>query len=199
MHLNPIEVILALFAVVAALAYLATRLRVPYPIFLVVGGLALGFWPDLPRVALAPDVVFLVFLPPILYYAGAQTSWRDFKANRRPILLLAVGLVLFTTAMVAVAAHYLIGIMSWPAAFVLGAIVSPPDAVAATAIMSRMRIPKRIITILEGESLVNDATAIVAYRLAVAAVVTGKFSAVVGSGQFLTVAVGGVAVGLVVG
>jgi CPA1 family monovalent cation:H+ antiporter len=197
--MNPIEIILGLFAAVAALAYLATRLRVPYPIFLVLGGLALGFWPHLPRVALAPDVVFLVFLPPILYYAGAQTSWRDFKANRRPIALLAVGLVLFTTALVAVAAHYLIG-MSWPAAFVLGAIVSPPDAVAATAIMSRMRIPKRIITILEGESLVNDATAIVAYRLAIGAVsAAGAFSLGEASLRLVLVAVGGVAVGLAVG
>jgi CPA1 family monovalent cation:H+ antiporter len=196
--MNPIEIILGLFAAVAALAYLATRLRVPYPIFLVLGGLALGFWPHLPHVALAPDVVFLVFLPPILYYAGAQTSWRDFKANRRPIALLAVGLVLFTTALVAVAAHYLIG-MSWPAAFVLGAIVSPPDAVAATAIMSRMRIPKRIITILEGESLVNDATAIVAYRFAVVATVSGALPLGNAGLQLIGVAVGGVAVGLAVG
>jgi CPA1 family monovalent cation:H+ antiporter len=139
-------------------------------------------------------VVFLVFLPPILYFAGAQTSWRDFKANRRPIALLAVGLVLFTTAMVAVAAHYLIG-MSWPAAFVLGAIVSPPDAVAATAIMSRMRIPKRIITILEGESLVNDATGLVTLRLAIAAGVTGTFSITHGIGEFFWASLGGVAVG----
>src|SRR5262245_34385449 len=125
--MNPIEIILALFAVVAALAYLATRLRVPYPIFLVLGGLALSFVPNLPRVALEPNIVFLVFLPPILYFAAVQTSWRDFKANGRPIALLAVGLVLFTTSLVAVAAHFIIG-MSWPVAFVLGAIVSPPDA-----------------------------------------------------------------------
>jgi Na+/H+ antiporter len=195
--MNPIEIILGLFAAVAALAYLATRLRVPYPIFLVLGGLALGFVPNLPRVTLEPNIVFLVFLPPILYYAGAQTSWRDFKANRRPIALLAVGLVLFTTALVAVAAHYLIR-MSWPAAFVLGAIVSPPDAVAATAIMSRMRIPKRIITILEGESLVNDATALVCYKFAIAATVTGAFSLGEAAWRLLLVGGGGVAVGLAV-
>ncbi len=196
--MNPIEIILGLFAAVAALAYLATRLRVPYPIFLVLGGLALSFIPNLPRVTLAPDVVFIVFLPPILYYAAVQTSWRDFRANRRPIALLAFGLVLFTTALVAVAARFLVG-MPWPAAFVLGAIVSPPDAVAATAIMSRLRIPKRIITILEGESLVNDATALVAYRFAVAAVVTGAFSLADASLRLVLVAVGGVAVGLLVG
>src|SRR3954463_14842403 len=153
--MHVIELVLSLFVAVAALAYFAGRLHVPYPIFLVVGGLALGFIPNLPRVTLDPDVVFVLFLPPILYHAGLLTSWRDFKANRRPIALLAFGLVLFTTALVGVAAHYLIG-MSWAAAFVLGAIVSPPDAVAATAVMSRMRLPKRIIAILEGESLVND-------------------------------------------
>src|SRR5437868_3336580 len=166
--MNPIEIILALFAAVAALAYLASRLRVPYPIFLVIGGLTLGFVPrivhNFPTITLAPEVVFLVFLPPILYYAGIQTSWRDFKANRRPIALLAFGLVLFTTGAVAVVGHYALH-MPWAAAFALGAIISPPDAVAATSIMSRLRIPKRVITILEGESLVNDATALVAYRL----------------------------------
>jgi monovalent cation/hydrogen antiporter len=196
--MHVIELIVILFAAVAGLAYVAARLRVPYPIFLVLGGLALSFIPNLPRVALEPQIVFLLFLPPILYQAALMTSWRDFKANRRPIGLLAFGLVLFTTALVAVAAHYWSG-MSWPAAFVLGAIVSPPDAVAATAIMSRMRIPKRLITILEGESLVNDATALVAYRLAVAAVVSGQFSAWRGAWEFVFVATGGIAVGVIVG
>ena len=196
--MHPVEVILTLFVFVAALAALAHRIRVPYPIFLVLGGLALSFIPDLPRVALDPNVVFLVFLPPILYYAGLLTSWRDFRANLRPISLLAFGLVLFTTALVAVAAHYLVG-LPWAAAFVLGAIVSPPDAVAATAIMSAMRIPRRIIVILEGESLVNDATALVAYRFAVAAAATGAFSLPAASARLVLVSVGGVAVGLVVG
>jgi CPA1 family monovalent cation:H+ antiporter len=196
--MHVIELVLSLFAAVAALAYVAARLRVPYPIFLVLGGLALAFIPDLPRVTLDPDVVFVLFLPPILYYAGILTSWRDFKANKRPIGLLAFGLVLFTTALVAVAGHYLIG-MSWAGAFVLGAIVSPPDAVAATAIMSRMRIPKRIITILEGESLVNDATALVAYRLAVLAVMRADFSLAQGAMQFVWMAIGGIGVGLLAG
>src|SRR5258706_9709670 len=173
--MHVIELVLSLFVAVAALAYFASRARVPYPIFLVVGGLALGFIPNLPRATLDPDVVFVLFLPPILYYAGIMTSWRDFKANGRAIGLLAIGLVLFTTALVAVAAHYLMG-MSWATGFVLGAVISPPDAVAATAIMSKMRIPRRIITILEGESLGNDATALVAYQLAVLAVARGPFS-----------------------
>src|SRR3712207_4758256 len=121
------EIILGLLVAVAALAWVANRLHVPYPIVLVLGGLALGFVPRLPRVELRPDLVFLFFLPPLLYYAALQTSWRDFKANLRPISLLAVGLVLFTTCLVAVAAKWFIGGFTWASAFVLGAIVSPPD------------------------------------------------------------------------
>jgi CPA1 family monovalent cation:H+ antiporter len=196
--MHPAEIILTLFLFVAAFAVLAYRIKVPYPIFLVLGGLALSYIPHLPRLSLDPNLVFLVFLPPILYYAGLQTSWRDFRANLRPISLLAFGLVLFTTALIAVAAHYLVG-MSWAAGFVLGAIVSPPDAVAATAVMSAMRIPRRIITILEGESLVNDATALVAYRFAVAAVVTGAFSFPGAAARLAFVSIGGIGVGLVVG
>ncbi|MDB5322395.1 MAG: Na+/H+ antiporter [Phycisphaerales bacterium] len=196
--MHVIELVLSLFVAVAAMAYFASRARVPYPIFLVVGGLALGFIPNLPRVTLDPDVVFVLFLPPILYHAGIMTSWRDFKANGRAIGLLAIGLVLFTTALVAVAAHYLMG-MSWATGFVLGAVISPPDAVAATAIMSKMRIPRRIITILEGESLVNDATALVAYQLAVLAVARGHFSMADGALRFIWVSVGGVGIGLLAG
>lgn len=196
--MHVVELVLSLFGAVAGLAYLASRLRVPYPIFLVLGGLGLGFIPNLPRVTLQPEVVFVLFLPPILYYGGIMTSWRDFKVNKRPIALLAFGLVLFTTALVGVAGHYLMG-MAWETAFVLGAVVSPPDAVAATAIMSKMRIPKRIITVLEGESLVNDATALVAYQLAVLAVVRGEFSFLHGVGQFAWVSVGGIGVGLLAG
>src|SRR3954451_5562854 len=196
--MHVIELVLSLFVAVAALAYFAGRLHVPYPIFLVLGGLALGFIPNLPRVTLDPDVVFVLFLPPILDHAGIMTSWRDFKANRASIGLLAFGLVLFTTALVAVTAHYLMG-MSWASGFVLGGGISPPDAVAATAIMSKMRIPRRIITILEGESLVNDATALVAYQLAVLAVARGQFSLADGSLRFIWVSVGGVGIGLLAG
>src|SRR5439155_3710316 len=159
------EIILGLLLVVAALAWVANRLRVPYPILLVIGGLALAFVPHLPPVQLRPDLVFVLFLPPILYYAGTHTSWRDFKANLRAIALLAIGLVLFTTVLVAAAGHWAAG-MTWGAAFVLGAIVSPTDEVAAIAILQRLRVPRRVNAILEGESLVNDATALVLYQFA---------------------------------
>jgi CPA1 family monovalent cation:H+ antiporter len=192
---HDIETILGLLLVVGVLAWLATRLQISYPILLVVGGLFLGVVPGLPHVALRHDLVFLLFLPPLLYYAALLTSWRDFRANLRPIGFLATGLVLLTTCAVAAVAHFLIG-MSWPVAFVLGAIVSPPDAVAATAVTQRLRIPKRVITILEGESLVNDAAALVAYRVALAAAMTGAFSLGEASIQFLVAAVGGIVVGL---
>jgi CPA1 family monovalent cation:H+ antiporter len=192
------DIILGLLLAVAAVAWAANRLRIPYPILLVIGGLALSFIPHLPQVRLNPDHVFLLFLPPILYYAGLRTSWRDFRANIRPIATLAVGLVLFTTVAVAIAAHTIMG-MSWPTAFVLGAIISPPDAVAATAILQRLRVPRRVVTILEGESLVNDATALVTYQFAVAAVVTGVFSLPRASIQFFIAAIGGVIIGLLAG
>ena len=182
----------------AALATLANRVGVPYPILLVLGGLVLGFTPGLPRVELEPKVVFLLFLPPLLYVSAIFTSWRDFRANLRPISLLAVGLVLMTTCMVAAVAHWGIG-LSWAAAFALGAIVSPTDAIAATAVAQRLGVPRRIVTILEGESLVNDATGIVAYRIAVGAVVVGTFSLWQAGVQFVVGAIGGVAVGLAVG
>ena len=197
-----IEAILVLLAAVAALATLADRIRVPYPILLVLGGLALGFAKDLapgmPRVELDPEVVFLLFLPPLLYVSALFTSWRDFRANLRPISLLAVGLVLMTTCAVAAVAHWAIE-LPWAAAFALGAIVSPTDAIAATAVAQRLGVPRRILTILEGESLINDATGIVAYRIAVAAVVAGTFSLWEAGLQFVIGAVGGVAVGLAVG
>ena len=197
--MHEIEIIFGLLLFVAALAWAAARLNVPYPVLLVVGGLALGFVPRLPTVALHHEVVFLLFLPPILFYAALLTSWRDFKANLRPISLLAIGLVLLTTCAVAVVARWLVPGMPWAAAFVLGAIVSPPDAVAATAVTQRLRVPKRVITILEGESLVNDASALVAYRVAVAAVVTREFSLTGATGQFVLMAVGGIVVGLLAG
>jgi monovalent cation/hydrogen antiporter len=197
--MHEIEIILGLLVVVAAFAWLAARLKVPYPILLVLAGLGIGFIPGLPHITLRPDLVFLLFLPPILYYAGLMTSWRDFRANAGPISMLAIGLVLFTICAVAVVAHRIVVGMTWPAAFVLGSIVSPPDAVAATAILQRMRIPKRIIIILEGESLVNDAMALVAYRFAVTALVYGTFSLGQASLQVLIVPIGGIALGYVVG
>src|ERR1043166_834908 len=191
------ELFVGLLLAVAGLGLLARKLKIAYPILLVLGGLALGVIPGLPNVRLHPDLIFLFFLPPLLFPAALFTSWRDFRANLRPILLLAVGLVLFTTVAVGLLAHYVIG-LPLAAGFVLGAIISPPDAIAAAAIAERLSVPRRIVTILEGESLVNDATALVAFRFAVAAVVTGSFSLAHAAGQFVIVAVGGILIGLAV-
>jgi Na+/H+ antiporter len=196
--MNPAEVVSTLLIVVAALAILAKKVALPYPVLLVLGGLALGFVPGLPAVQLEPEVVFLFLLPPLLYPAAVFTSWRDFRANLRPILFLAIGLVLLTTAFVAVVVHALSG-LPWAAAFILGAIISPPDAVAATAITSRLRVPRKIVTVLDGESLVNDATALVAYRFAIAAMMSGTFSPSEAIERFFLVALGGTGIGLAVG
>ena len=169
-------VLLALLASATALLVLAPILRIPYPILLVLGGLAIGFVPGVPHFALRPDIVLVGFLPPLLYSAAFFTSLRDLRTNARPISLLAVGLVLATMLTVAAVCHALIGGLSWPVCFVIGAIVAPTDAVAATAIASRLGLPRRLVTLIEGESLINDATALVAYSFAVAAVVTGSFS-----------------------
>src|SRR5476651_2726862 len=192
------DIFVGLLLAVAVLALLARKLHIPYPILFVVGGLLLGWIPGLPQVRLDPDLVFLFILPPLLFPAALFTSWRDFRANLRPISLLAIGLVLFTTIAVAYLAHYF---MHLPLAvgFVLGAIISPPDAIAATAIAERLKIPRRIITILEGESLVNDATALVAYLFARRAVETGTFSLAHASVQFFVVGIGGIFTGLTVG
>ena len=192
------DVFVGLLLAVAALGLLARKLKIAYPILLVIGGLLLGLIPGLPRVRLDPEFIFLFFLPPLLFPAALFTSWRDFRANLRPILLLAIGLVLFTTVAVGWLAHGFLG-LPLAAGFVLGAIVSPPDAIAAAAIAERLSVPRRIVAILEGESLVNDATALVAYRFAVAAVVTGSFSLAGATGQFFVVGLGGILIGLAVG
>src|ERR1700720_3604832 len=193
-----VDIFVGLLLAVAVLALVARKLHIPYPILFVLGGLLLGWIPGLPKVRLDPELVFLFLLPPLLYPAALFTSWRDFRANLSAILLLAIGLVLLTTAFVAVVAHALTG-LPWPAAFVLGAIISPPDAVAATAITSRLRVPRMIVTILDGESLVNDATALVAYRFAIAAMMSGTFSIPEAVGRFVLVALGGTGIGLAVG
>ena len=193
-----VEIFVGLLLAVAILALVARKFHIPYPILFVIGGLALGLIPGLPHVRLNPDLVFLFVLPPLLFPAALFTSWRDFRANLRPISLLAIGLVLFTTVAVAYLAHYFMG-LPLAAGFVLGAIISPPDAIAATAIAERLRIPRRIVTILEGESLVNDSTALVAYRFAIVAVVTGSFSLAQAGAQFFIVSLGGIALGLVIG
>src|SRR6266496_2838418 len=192
------EIFVGLLLAVAVLALVARKLTIPYPILFVIGGLLLGLIPKLPKVQLNPEVIFLFFLPPLLFPAALFTSWRDFRANLRPIVLLAVGLVLFTTAAVGLLAHYVIG-LPLAAGFVLGAIVSPPDAIAAAAIAEHLSVPRRVVAILEGESLVNDATALVAFRFAVAAVASGSFSLGHAGMHFLLVGIGGIGVGLLVG
>lgn len=153
----------------------------------------------MPSVVLEPELVFRLFLPPILFSAAYLTSWRDFRANIRPIGQLAIGCVLFTTVAVAVVAHTVVSDLSWASAFVLGAIVAPPDAVAATAIFSRLGVPRQLVTVLEGESLVNDASALVAYRFAVIAVAAGTFSLVSAGGRFVLMGAGGIVIGLIAG
>jgi monovalent cation/hydrogen antiporter len=191
--------LLAVMVTVTGLLFLARRIAVPYPILLVLGGLILGFVPGLPRLQLSPDLVLLVFLPPLLYEAAFFSSPRDLRASLRPISLLAIGLVLTTMGAVAATAHAVVDGLSWPAAVALGAIVSPTDPLAATSIARRLGVSRRLVTLLEGESLLNDATALVAYRLAVTAAVAGGFS-VWGAGlRFVVAAAGGVAIGLAVG
>lgn len=195
-----IEAILALLVLATVLAGLARRIRLPEPIVLVVAGIGIGLVPGMPHVELDPELVFLFFLPPILYGAGFFTSIRDFRANLRPILLLSVGLVLVTTFVAAAVLKALVPEIPWAAAVAFGAIVSPPDAVAATSILRNLGVPRRLVTILEGESLVNDATALVALRTALATLVAveGTFSFVDATASFLLVSVGGIAIGLVV-
>lgn len=194
-----VELILVLLVAVVVLAMVARRIHLPYPIVLVLGGLALGFVPGMPRVALQPEIIFLVFLPPLLFKSAWMTSVRDFRRAVRSISLLAFGLVICTTLGVAWVAHTAIPGLPWPTAFVIGAVVSPTDAVAATAIMQRLGAPRRVITIVEGESLLNDATGLVVYRFAVAAAATGVFVLWQAGLQFVVVSAGGIAVGLAIG
>ena len=191
-------VVFGLLVATAGLAVLAGLIRVPYPVTLVLGGAVIGFLPGVPSVELEPDLVLLIFLPPLLYGAAFFTSVRDLRRQARPIALLAIPLVLVTMVAVAVVAHEVIG-LDWGPAFVLGAIVSPTDAVAPTLIMRRIGAPRRLITLVEGENLTNDWTALVVYKFAVAAVVSGSFSLVKAVPEFLATGVGGVLIGLVAG
>jgi Na+/H+ antiporter len=192
-------VLVGLLAAAAALLALAELIRIPYPIPLVLGGLVLGFVPGMPRIELPPDIVLVAVLPPLLYGAAFFSPLRELRTNAKPIGLLAIGLVLTTTVAVAAVAHAAIPGLDWPTAFVLGAIVSPTDPTAATAIAQRLGLSRRLVALVEGESLVNDGTALVAYRFAVAAVVTGSFSLAAASGRFVLNIVGGILVGLAVG
>jgi Na+/H+ antiporter len=191
-------VLAALLVSVAGLNALASRIAVPYPIVLVVGGLLVGLVPGMPHVELQPELVLLVFLPPLLYVAAFFSDLRALRADARALSLASVGLVLVTMAVVAVMGHRVLD-LPWAMAFALGAIVSPTDPVAATAIMRRLGVPRRIVNLVEGESLVNDAAALVGYRVAVGAAVAGSFSLLDAALEFLLAAAGGVAVGLAVG
>lgn len=191
-----LELTVFLLFCAAALGWVAHRFQFPYPIALVAGGAILGLVPHLPQFPFDPQFILVLILPPVLYQAALMTSWSDFKAHVRPIGLLSIGLVIATTLAVGAALKLLVPEVPWAVAFVLGAIVSPPDAVAATAILSRLNIPRRVVTVLEGESLVNDASGLVIYKFAVAAVLTGAFSLPGALLQFGGIAIGGVVVGI---
>jgi len=191
-------VLVALFVSVAGLNAIARWLSVPYPIALVLGGLVLGLLPGIPEIELEPDLVLVVFLPPLLYAAAFFADLRALRTDLRAISMVSVGLVLMTIGAVAVIGHEAIG-LSWPLAFALGAIVSPTDPVAATAIMRQLGVPRRLVNVIEGESLVNDATALVAYRVAVSAAVGGSFSVLDAGMELVGAAAGGIAIGLAVG
>src|ERR1700687_564942 len=178
--MSPIEAVFGLLVAVAALTWLAQRIKVEYPILLVLGGLVLGFIPGLPQIQLRPDVVFLIFLPPLLYFEAFSSSLRDYRSLVRSITLMAVVIVIVTIAAVAYIAHALVPDMPWAAAVVLGAIVGPTDETAALAIAGRLRVPRRLITLIKGESLFNDATSLVIYQVALSAVVVGSFSLALG-------------------
>jgi CPA1 family monovalent cation:H+ antiporter len=178
---------------------LADLVAIPYPIVLVVGGLVIGLVPALPDLALDPDVVFLVFLPPLLHAAGFSTSPQELRAEKAALSWLAGALVLVTMGAVAVVAHALVDGLSWPAAFVLGAVVAPTDPLSAAATFTRIPVPERVRLLVEGEAMLNDATALVAYRIALAAAVTGSFAAGEAALDFVTSAFGGIAIGLAVG
>ena len=193
-----IQTFLLMLGVLATIAVVARRLNTAPSILLVVAGVILALIPGIPRIELAPELVLLVILPPLIYSAGVAMSWREFRYNLRPIALLAFGCVIFTTCAVAAASHYLLG-LPWPVAFVLGAIVSPPDVIAPLAIARRLGLPRRILVVLEGEGLANDATALILYRFAVAAVSTGAFSLAQAAETFGIIVAGEIAWGIAVG
>ncbi len=191
-------IVLTLLFAVSMLIMLAEKLKISYPIFLVVAGLVIAFIPGMPVISLSPDIVFLIFLPPLLYAAAWYTSWKDFWKLRRPISLLSFGLVIFTSAAVAFAANAIIPNFPLAFGFLLGGIISPPDAVAASSVLQGLKVPKRVVTILEGESLVNDASSLIVFRFALAAIITGEFSIWKAGTDFFMVAAMGILIGVAV-
>src|SRR6202162_2494172 len=196
--ISTIQVLIVLLAVVAAVAIISNQLKIPPAILLVLTGFLLALVPGLPPIELAPELVLLLILPPVLYTSAFLMSWREFQFNLRPITLLSVGGVVFTTLAVAAAAHWLLD-LGWPVGFVLGAIISPPDAIAPLSIARRMVLPRRILVILEGEALANDATALILYRFAVGAVSVGIFSFGHAAAMFAAIVAGEILWGIGVG
>jgi Na+/H+ antiporter len=196
--IREIQILLLLLVAIAAVGVVAKRTSIPPAILLVLTGVLLALVPGLPAVRLAPELVLLLVLPPLIYSSAVAMSWQEFRFNLRPISLLAIGCVVFTTLAAAAATHWLLG-FSWPVGFVLGAIVSPPDAVAPLAIARRMQLPKRILVILEGEGLANDATALILYRFAVVAVSSGAFSFGKATGEFAIIIAAELLWGIAVG
>ena len=193
-----IQVLVLLLIVISAVSVLAKWLEISPAILLVLTGVVLALIPGLPKVSLAPELVLLLVLPPVVYWSAVTMSWREFRFNLRPITLLAIGAVLFTTVVVAAVAHFLLG-FDWSVGFVLGAIVSPPDPVAPLSIARGLKLPRRIAVILEGEGLANDATALILYRFAVAAVSAGTFSLGHAASMFAAIIVGEILWGIGVG
>lgn len=194
-----VSIIVILLFGITLLGILSKKYRFPFPIVLVLSGVVISLIPGLPIVSLDPAVVFIIFLPPLLYAAAWNTSWHDFKGAIRPIGLASIGLVFFTTALVAITAHWLIPGLSWPYAFLIGAIVSPPDAMAATSVTKGLGLSPRMIAILEGESLVNDASGLIAYKYALTAIMVGSFVLWEAGLNFLWVSSAGILIGLAVG
>src|ERR1700738_4230624 len=192
------QIFLILLAVLGGTTLLARRIDVAPAILTLLIGIVLAFVPGMPSIELPPDVVLLVVLPPLIYSASVAMSWREFRWNLRPIALLAIGCVIFTACAVATATHYLIG-LPWGVGFLLGAIVAPPDVVAPLAVARKLGLPRRILVVLEGEGLANDATALILYRFAVVAISTGAFSLPKAAGTFLAIAVSELLFGALIG
>src|SRR4249919_1001556 len=193
-----IQILLLLIAVLVVVAIVARRFNTAPSILLVIAGIGLALIPGLPRIELAPELVLLGVLPPLIYSAGVAMSWREFRFNLRPIALFAIGCVFFTACAIAAAAHWFLG-LPWAVAFVLGAIIAPPDVVAPLAIARRLGLPRRLVVVLEGEGLANDATALILYRFAVIAVSAGTFSFGQAAGTFVAIVVGEILWGIGVG
>ncbi|GAB3330996.1 Na+/H+ antiporter [Larkinella ripae] len=193
------SVVLFIMAIMIVLSAVASRIKIPYPILLVMAGIGMGYLPEIPAISLNPEIVFLIFLPPLLYDASFTISFKELQSNWATVSSLAISLVFMTTTTIAVIAHFLIPGISWPLGFALGAILSPPDAVAATNVTKGLGLSHRTLTILEGESLVNDASGLIAYRFAVAAIAGAGFKFWNAYGQFLIVVLGGCAVGFLFG